>query len=360
MSELQLALLGAGVALIAGVWGYNLWQERQHKRAAEGIFKGGQPDVLLGGDGGEERSEPSVRVVAERIEPEMAPLAPDEPAAPPVPPAAWADEIADCTLRIELVAAVSAPALWAVQAAWAAGLSKPLTWMGYDETAGRWQQLTAHDAGRYAHVAAALQLADRQGVVSDAELSAFLDGVHRLAQQFSGLVELPQKDEVSAHALALDEFCAGVDVQLGVNVVDTSGGSFAGTKLRGLAEAAGLVLRADGRFHACDDQGGELFALGNLGTELFEAESLKTLATAGVTFLLDVPRVADGTAVFDRMVAAARQMAQALGGTLVDGQGHALGDAMIDGIRAKIGEVQRQMAANQIPPGSPRALRLFS
>ncbi|MDD5248289.1 MAG: cell division protein ZipA C-terminal FtsZ-binding domain-containing protein [Rhodocyclaceae bacterium] len=393
VSELQIALIGAGAAVVAAVWTYNIWQERQHKKLAEKIFKGGQPDVLLQGQGGEERIEPSARVVDERIEPGVPPLAGEEnervdaphdvpivvaeaaaaaadaadaadvfapPAPAPAPPAAWADDIADCTLRIEFADTVSAPALWAVQAAWAGGLTKPLAWLGYDAQAGQWRRLTPHDAGRYADVAAALQLADRQGPVATDELAVFLDGVHRLSQHFGGAVELPPQDQLLAHAQALDGFCAGVDVQLVVNVVETAGGSFIGTKLRGLAEAAGLALEDDGRFHARDESGAELFALGNLGPESFAAESLKTLAAQGISFVLDVPRAADGPAVFDRMVAAARQMAQALGGTLVDGQRHVLSEPMIAGIRAKVGEIQRQMSANQIPPGSPRALRLFS
>ncbi|MDO8932543.1 MAG: cell division protein ZipA C-terminal FtsZ-binding domain-containing protein [Rhodocyclaceae bacterium] len=374
MSELQIALLGAGLVGVACVWAYNLWQEHQHKKVAEKIFKGGQPDALLGGQdeqpAADVRSEPSAAApLGERIEPVASTVADDgnkadeyveSAAPPPTPPSEWADDIADCTLRVELADAVAAPALWAVQAAWAPQLNKPLTWLGYDRASAQWRRLTAHDAGHYADVAASLQLADRQGAVADSELAIFIDGVQRLAQQFSGAVEVPPRHEVIAHAGALDEFCASVDVQLGVSIVEATGGDFAGTKLRGLAEAAGLALKEDGRFHACDDEGRELFTLGNSGAELFDAESLRTLATHGVTFTLDVPRVADGTAVFDRMVAVARQMAQALGGTLVDGQRHMLSDPMIAGIRAKIGEVQQQMAKNRIPSGSQRALRLFS
>ncbi len=367
VNELQLGLIGAGAAVVAAVWGYNLWQERQHKKLAEKIFKGGQPDVLLQGQDTEERIEPSATAKQERVEPALAPppesaapAAPRESAAPPAPPAAWADEIADCRVAVEFRDGVAAPALWSVQAAWADGLSKTLSWVGYDAPARHWKKLTAHDAGRYGAVVAALQLADRQGAVGDDELAAFLNGVQRLAQQFDGEIELPDAARVLEHAEALDGFCAGVDVQLAVNVIETAGGSFAGTKLRGLAEAAGLALEDDGRFHARGDDGAELFALANLGPELFDGASLKSLATVGISFVLDVPRVADGPAVFDRMVAGAAQMAQALGGAVVDAQRHPLSDAMIIGIRSKVAEVQRQMAANQIPPGSPRALRLFS
>ena len=358
-TELQLALIGAGAAVVAAVWAYNFWQERQHKKTAEKIFKGSQPDVLLQGHGEEDRIEPSTGAPLERIEPAVAPLDADAMAVPPAPSAAWADEIADCLVRIVFREGVSAPALWSVQAAWAEGLTKPLAWLGYDAQSREWKRLTAHDAGHYASIVAALQLADRQGAVSDGELGIFLAGVQRLMQQFDGEAVVPDAADLLAHAQSLDGFCASVDVQLAVNVIETAGGSFVGTKLRGLAEAAGLALEEDGRFHAREEDGSEVFTLGNLGAESFTAESLKALASVGVSFVLDVPRVADGSAAFDRMVAAAGQMAQSLGGTVVDGQRHTLTEAMVVGIRSKVAEIQRQMTANQIPPGSPRALRLF-
>lgn len=372
VSELQLALIGGGAALVAGVWAYNLWQEHQHKKAAEKIFKGGQEDVLLQGQPEEEapqvRREPAVMVdpVLERLEP----IADAEGAAPAevpmegrtdvtAPPADWADPIADCTVRVDFGQPVAAPDLWAAQAGWGGGLGKPLAWMGYAEGGG-WRTINAHSADRYLAVAASLQLADRRGAVGETDLAAFLDGMHRIAQHFSGAMEPPVSHEVLAHARALDEFCAGVDIQLSVGVADGAGNGFAGTKLRGMAEAAGMELRADGLFHALDEYGATLFTLGNLGPEIFDADVMRTLMTSGVSFTLDVPRVADGPNAFDRMVAVARQMAQSLGGTLVDGQRHALSDAMIAGIRAKIGEIQQQMAVYEIAPGSVRALRLFS
>lgn len=368
MNELQLALIAAGGALVAAVWAYNLWQERRHKQAAAEIFKGDRPDVLLQGQAGEDTDAAPARVEPvgppsgdERIEPGFGPAADQEEAeesAVPPPPGELADPVADCTLLIELPEAVAAPALWEAQRGLAEQLTKPLAWSGHD---GReWRRLSAHDAGRYGAVAASLQLADRQGAVDALELAAFLDGVRDLAQQFGGFVEPPQAQALLDHATSLDGFCASVDVQLGVGVVEAAGGDFAGTKIRGLAEAAGMTLQGDGRFHALDDGGEDMFTLANVGSELFDAETLRTLTTHGLSFTLDVPRVADGPAAFDRMLAAAKQMAQTLGGVLVDGQRHPLHDATIAGIRSKIGEIQKQMAANQIPAGGPRALRLFS
>jgi FtsZ-interacting cell division protein ZipA len=103
-----------------------------------------------------------------------------------------------------------------------------------------------------------------------------------------------------------------------------------------------------------------LFTVANLGAERLEAESIKSLATHGLTLSMDVPRVSDGAVAFDRMLAVARQLAAALGGVLVDAQRAPLSDAMIDAIRAKTAELQQRMRDGGIAPGSTRALRLFS
>lgn len=381
MNELQLALAAVGVAAVAAVWGYNKWQERKHRRLAEKVFGGQQADVLLAGQeaepaSGEARKEPVIEPVAAevadevaaeglvpRVEPVLAAAPGDEtarPAAPPPLPGQWADELADCVIRLDFMDPQPAAALWAAQAAWAGHVGKPMSWLVFDERGGAWRRLDADDPADYIQLWASLQLADRRGAVSDSELSVFLAGVRQLAQQFSGLAEVPVDEGVLMHARSLDEFCAGVDVQLGVNVVEASGGGFPGTKLRGLAEAGGLTLAADGSFHARDEDGTTLFTVANLGGEPFQADTLRTLTSHGVTFSLDVPRVADGPAVFTRMVNLARQFAQGMGGVLVDGQRNPLADTMIATIRAKIGEVQQKMAAHQIPAGSVRAQRLFS
>ena len=381
MSDLQLALIAAGAAAVAGGWGSNKWQGRQHRQLAEKIFKGGQPDVLLGGESaGTEPSlgdtpfhtleakdpaiggfaAPATATAVTAAAGETADTAHDASAAslPPLP-GEYADDIADCLVRMDFTEAVPAPALWAMQARWAGHVGKPLSWLGFDGGVGAWRRLSAHDAGRYGVMCAALQLADRQGAVTDAGLSVFFDGVRDIVGQCAGVAELPDQEEALVSARALDEFCASVDLQLGVNVI-TVGGAFAGTKLRGVTGAAGLRLLDDGSFHALDDAGMTRFTLSNIGAELFVADAMKSLATQGVTLSLDVPRVADGPAVFDAMMAVARQLTGALGGTLVDAHGSPLTPEMIASIRAKVGELQQRMAHHQIVAGSVRALRLFS
>ncbi|MDO9602358.1 MAG: hypothetical protein Q7J02_08580, partial [Rhodocyclaceae bacterium] len=115
-------------------------------------------------------------------------------------PAEWSDARADCLLKIEFVAAVPVAKLWAEHAGWSQLIDKPVQWLGLDEKSGRWRALLPQDPGLVAHVAVALQLVDRKGPVSEVTLAAFLDGIRRLAQRFSGLVELPDPEPLLAAA----------------------------------------------------------------------------------------------------------------------------------------------------------------
>lgn len=377
MSDLQLSLIGLGIALVIGVFAYNKWQERKHRKLAERVFRGDHPDVLLG----RQQADPPAVVGAgeERIEPGMqaaqgdadSPVATVSESGAPVdlqdqrveeePPQELADPAIDCVVRFESAESIGGPYLWQAQHQAMGKLSKPVCWSGVNERTGVWERLTAHGAGNYRRLRAALQLADRRGPLTDPELTLFLNGVQRLADEFLAVADMPARNDVLARAAEIDRFCAGVDIQIGVNVV-AAGAPFAGTKLRGLAEAAGMTLREDGMFHAADDEGENttLYTLSNLEAAPFAAEEMKSYSTHGVTFTLDVPRVATGPRAFDRMIALAKQFAHSLGGTLVDDNRIPLSDSALDIIHDKIVEIEQRMAEQGLIAGGPQALRLFS
>jgi hypothetical protein len=366
MSELQIAMIGFGVAIVLVVLAYNSWQARRLRKRTEALLPAA-PDVLMAGreDG---RSEPTVTPDAVLPEPTFSAGADagEEPDAealkPSVPlPAEWADGRADCLLCIEFVDAVPAAALWAEHAVWSATIDKPLQWLGLDAQSGRWRALLPQDQGSIIQLAAALQLVDRRGPLSEATLVRFLDGVHRLAQRFSGLVELPELAPLLARAGELDGFCAAVDLQLSLLVLPRQGslGELPGARLKPLLEAAGLRLEGD-RFVAVDAEGAEAFALTCSSATTFSAAQLDALGLTGISFHLDVPRVAAGLASFDRMMALARQCAETLGGQVVDAHQKPLAHATVEAIRTRIGELQAQLAQAGMPAGGVRALRLFA
>lgn len=382
MSELQMALIGLGVFLVVAVWGYNLWQDKRHRRLAERVLPAGQADALMAGREAEKHDaarrepeiapaatfavprEPTLAAAADSAE-ATAPFRPEAPPDEPRPalavPAEWADGRADCLLRIEFVDPVSVSALWTEYSSWSHRLDKPVQWLGLDERTARWRNLLPQDPGAVAQVAAALQLVDRKGAVSEESLKTFLQGVHGFAQSFSGLVELPETAPVLAAASALDAFCAAVDLQLTLHVLPRQGSltEMLGAKLKPLIEAGGLGLEGE-RFVAVDADGVEIFALTCLAATAFSPARLEVTGLSDLVFSLDVPRVAAGAAAFERMIAFARQCAETLGGQLTDAQHKPLADATIAAIRARIDDLQGQMAKMDIPAGGVRALRLFS
>lgn len=382
MSELQMALVGLGVLLVLLVWGYNLWQEKKLRRQASDMLPKAAPDVLMAGREASSESQPAVR--GERAEPSVYADEPDaliEPAVPPAPtffqpdtpsevelespvsplPAEWADGTADCLLRIEFVDAVPVASLWAERATMAAGIDKPMQWLGLDEKSGRWRVLLPQDQGSVIQLAIALQLTDRRGPIGETTLSAFLGGAHQLAQRFAGLVELPELGPLLQRANDLDAFCAGVDLQLSLQVMPRSGSlnDMLGAKLMPLIGNAGLREEGE-RYVSVDGDGVECFAMICANAAGAPVTHVETAALSSVFFALDVPRVADGAVVFDQMMALANQCAEALGGQVADAHKNPLPAAKLTAIRGRIADVQAQMAARGMPAGSMRALRLFS
>ncbi|WP_374243708.1 cell division protein ZipA C-terminal FtsZ-binding domain-containing protein [Zoogloea sp.] len=359
ISDLQMGLIGAGGVVVVGIFAFNKWQERKHRK---------QMDAL---DSVEPLGAEAARPAASRVEPVIGGEAPARPqptarevkdaSARRVPPLlpAEVDERADWVVRIEAIEPVVGGRLCQAAAEHLDGLVKPLRWFGFSDTENRWDAIGPHSAAAYHWVCAALQLVDRRGPASDADLSRLAGGLQRMCDLFMAIPSLPAKADALSRAAELDRLCAGVDIQIGVNVVARDHG-FAGTKLRGLAEAAGLELLGDGSFHARDEFGVSQFVLSNLEPVLFAAEEMRGLVTQGVTLTLDVPRVADGVRVFERMMGVAQQLADALGGAVVDDNRSPFGEKAVGLIRAQIEQFQGQMAEQGIAPGSPLALRLFS
>src|SRR5258708_39415789 len=145
-----------------------------------------------------------------------------------------------------------------------------------------------------------------------------------------------------------------------MNVMANAGQVFHGSKIRARAEAAGLTLQSSGVFHCHDEQGGTLFSVDNQESEPFLIDRIRNITTPGITFLLDVPRVANGVRIFDRMIAMSRSFADSLDGTLADDNRALLNDAGLDRIRAQLRAIYAAMQQSGIEAGSALALRLFS
>ncbi len=240
--------------------------------------------------------------------------------------------------------------------------AKKVHWKGQKSADAFWNEITAENqSGRgYLNLKSALQLTDRAGPVSELTLSEFRDMVENFAAGAGAVAECPDIQEAHARAILLDEFCAEVDMMVGINIISNANNLFTAAKIHVLAEASGFKLGSEGRFLYRDENNALLFSLGNNEPSPFLPASMRTLTTHGVTFLLDVPRVANGEAVFGQMMHLAEAFADTLEGIIVDDDHVPLNDNGIRKIRQQVSAIQTLMLARGIPAGGETALRLFA
>lgn len=377
MTDLQLALLAIGAVVIVAVVAYNKWQEVQLRRASERAFASPPADALMaepprGTTAAAPAPAPAPPAAEERIEhtldddePGLGPGLVEPEAAPSRAPPPHALDVAvldpavDYIVPLDCPHPIDAAALAAhAQALIDEGLIKPVHWEGYEAARDTWGPL--NPGARYEHVRAGLQLTNRAGPVTEQELLAFCSALGEVALALAAQTEFPDPAEAADRARELDRFCVAVDVQIGLSVIGSESHTFSGSKIRGLAESAGLTLGRDGRYHRRAEDGSELFSLANLEPMPFHAETIRTLQTRGVTVLLDVPRVAASAAAFRRFIDFAHQLEHALGGVLVDDDRKPIGQVALEAIMRQLDHIHSTMAARSIPAGGPLALRLFS
>jgi len=377
MSSLFLGLIAAGVVLVAGVLIYNWLQERRVRRridatfrksdgTAQGVTRGpGRIEPMLNADDSESSQSVAIEMAPEdeSLLPDLADETPEESLSQ-VAPTTKAERLGlapdpdiECVALLQPAQAVSTAALGSALSADAA---KPVRWLGRRGVGTPWQLIDATTQGPWCEVAACLLLANRAGSVSRAEVESFQRRVSELAAALGAPNARVDPAAEADRAEALDRFCADLDVQIGLTILKSELGQIAGTRLRGVAEAAEFRNNAAGHFeHAQEETGAALYTLQNYKQEPFSIESLRRMTTPGVVFVLDVPRVADPVRVFDQMRMTAKRMTQTLEGVLVDDNRRPITDTSLAAIRAQVQVTATALRDAHIDPGGPRALRLF-
>lgn len=236
-------------------------------------------------------------------------------------------------------------------------LGKGVRWEGL--IGGLWQGILRDTHENFRELRAGMQLADRQGAIDQAALAAFND----LIVKFSASVNaVSQREEVSVavrRAQAIDAFCADTDIEIAVNVIGKNGGTFAVTKLRGLAESKGMLAIDSGEYVMRDDRGHLLYTLRNFDPAEPPGIKRSTGYIAGISFALDVPRTPNAHRVFEQMFNLGQQFADVLQGEVVDDNRRALTANGRKVIADTIVHISTEMEAKGIEPGSATALRLY-
>ena len=422
MTDLQIALIAIGALIIIAVLIINWWQERRFHRQLDSNFSPLKNDALLDEPSLESSelqsaidhhdsdrfsinsevfedsiSEPSIQSSAEEIlaedathqpvssdlplqyndelpgtddaEPSEAPKQLDTPPEPAATLPAMLQGQMDLTALLYLAIATSVDAINNALGLLFKSFDKPVFIHVLDANK-QWhllEELTSNSEAlnrQISKVACSIQLADRGGAISRSTLNHFQLTVENFSLTINGHVEWQGKGDAFANAIALDEFCIEVDKTIGFHLAHGENGAFTGTKLKGLAEAQGLKLGADGYFKCIDEadvpQTNPLFVMFNRDDYPFSPDMLRTSVVKGITFQLDIPHVKKCTEAFNHMVQLAKQMEVSLNAVLVDDNNKVLGDVQIEKIRQQLKVIQANMLLRGIVPGSDSARRLFS
>ncbi len=389
MSDLQINLIVIGIVIIGGVVFYNWMQQRRYQRNTEKAFKNKYEDVLLEAEKTTEveRVEPQLNTEVERVEPQLnkevtgdfrvepsikekeiveSDSKPEQKSLnttnePARPVKVYSNGVVDYVVSIQSETPVTVSDLAEILQR-KVGFGKPVRWFGQKNAGAFWEEITMESDpdSDYTGLRACLQLADRSGPVSEVSLSEFRDMVQNFAELINAVADTPDIGEAYSQAVLLDQFCAEVDVMIGINVISKDGGAFTGTKIRALAEASGFKLDGGGVFNFREGNDDAKFTLNNYESTPFLPDNIRTLTTNGVTFLFDVPRIKNGERVFDQMTHLSRIFATTLGGTMVDDNQVPLSDSGIDRIKHKLNGIQAVMKSRDFPAGDEIALRLFA
>ncbi|MGB7816358.1 MAG: cell division protein ZipA C-terminal FtsZ-binding domain-containing protein [Methylotenera sp.] len=422
MSDLQIALIILGAFIIAGVVVYNWMQERKLRKEVTSEFIVPQKDVLtedfyIDADAyvnkelaeiagkikstehtfsAEAQSAPQVEVfqdaeegVGEALQPVKAQtekytaqeILPEELQPEPIPPG-QPEPIVQATLheklqgmqanlpdsthpQIDLTAIlyatkdISGKELSTLKAS-IGDIGLPLAIHGLDKE-DKWHVVDESSASAtFKQVACSLQLADRGGPIAKKLLNKFQFAIEEAGLELNAHVEWQGSGDAMQRAIELDQFCIEVDQMISVHIAqgDTP---IHGTKFKGLAEANGLQLKGDGKFHYLANGKDEpLFVLIDTNSQPFTAESLRSNVLKSVTFQIEIPKVNNCEQVFNQMILMAQKMATSLNGRLVDDNQKPLGDLQIEKIRQQLKVIHATMVARGIMPGSPGSMRLFS
>ncbi|HQW38586.1 MAG TPA: cell division protein ZipA C-terminal FtsZ-binding domain-containing protein, partial [Usitatibacteraceae bacterium] len=346
MSDLQLALIALGAALVAAVAGYNVLQERRARRRAEAAFRGAHVDALLdplaarlepvlGELPADDRQDPSLGALDEVIAPAGGGEA-GEGAAPGSVISSRIDTVAMVLADQPVTRAQVEPLLDALEAH-----ATPVHVEGLVDE--QWTPVEDSPRDSWRELRVALQLASRAGPVAEEEIAAFNETVAGFAASLNAVSQRESAAAAAARARELDRFCADADIEVGVNVVGRGGAALPVARVKQLALDQGFGETASGAFERRGPDGAVV-----IGLRLLDGAAP---GAAGLSFALDVPHVADPVARLEEMGRVAEAFAQALGGELVDDERRPLGAAGFAAISRSLGEVAHRMEAHGIPAG---------
>ncbi|MFH2135504.1 MAG: cell division protein ZipA C-terminal FtsZ-binding domain-containing protein [Pseudomonadota bacterium] len=352
MSEFQKSLLVIALLVVVAVYAYGYWQQWRYRRSLDrgnaeprATQRAVPPEAAAAATG-----------TAKPAEQQAAHFIADKPAAEACD---LLDDKLDYIVSMTPKFPVSAEVL---EAFWPRRFDygKTIQTCGCNAATGAWERVIPESPANYSELKIAIQLVDRNGVISDTRLADFRELLSEIGRKQDADMVLPLTDTALERARELDSFCASVDQMIGLNLISRGERPLFASEVARAVQQSGMSLQADGTFHQFADDGATLYTLAVSDGTPFQHHTLDQMQVNSLTLLLDIPRVQEPAKCFDDMILLALDIAPALRVTLVDDQRVILSEGAIAHIRDSVDTVEQRMLAGGLVPGSAQALRLFS
>jgi hypothetical protein len=407
LSDLHIALLGAAAVLLAVLFGYGKWKERQALRKLDASVRGNVGDPLLDpqsparppGAVDDVPPAPAVEVtdlpmsvlrggrLEPRFEPRLEPrfdsrsdgddrdaeLAPQQRAAAetthrasPLPPApaghggpqgshaggasAWVeDPKIDWVIELRCTHAVDGVALIDAALPLARlGSPLPMFLVAWDPRSQQWVEPDRF--GFYMELLVATQLASRAGRLDQIAASRFIAVVQQMAVSLDADFDVPDVRQMVSMAEQLDQTVARFDVTIGLTLAhDGQGPAWDLSRIGIAAAAVGMTPFEATRWELADDNGATVVTL-----------TAHEPAGVRLTLDLDVPLAPVAAGPLKTLYALGERLARDLGAHLVDDNGRPVTAASIDEVAPQLEALYAEMRAAAIEPGGARAQRLYA
>jgi len=269
----------------------------------------------------------------------------------------------DYWARLPGTAPVSRDAALAVFREHEIDLQRPRALHGRTEPGNLWLDLTTAPADEvFADLIVSLQIADRDGAVSESELTRFNNLTYYMSESLNRSLQFDMTiEEALPEAERLARFCQEFDLLAVIHIEPPPGRGFSGPEVTRALDRAGMRLGKDDMFHLYDPRtGASRFSLANRSESgSFSYDELESGMLRGLVLFLNVPTAPRPSQTFSDLISVATYVSTEIDGVLVDPQGKALADAQFDSIARRIRSLESSMKRYGIDPGSEEAKRLF-
>lgn len=236
---------------------------------------------------------------------------------------------------------------------------------GLNQLTDMWRDIEFElPSARFVELGISIQLADREGAMSQKELHDFQQMVLEFTNEYDAPFEFSMNiDDALKQALALDQIGRRYDSMAVLNVVPKSKSGFRMADIESCARDLMMSTDKNGIFMKTQGQKNNITVLFRLactdGSGQFGISSGSSAPVHDLVVYMNVPATQDPEMVFQEMVKDANSLATWLEGKVVDRQGRAMSQRSYSVLMQQVSDIAFSMQQDGFTPGDEVAKKLF-